>query len=463
MPPALPPALLDALLDPVTLRQVAVAATCNVSCALVGCFLVLRRISLMGDALSHAVLPGLVIALLVARDGGPAAMLVGAVGAGLATTFLTRITQEHGNVAADASLGVVYTTLFALGVVLVKRYMTDIHFDIACVYEGSLLNVAMNTTRIAGVDVPRAFFTAAPVLLAVVTVVTLLWKEWKVATFDPALAKTMGLAPTAMYYLLMTMVSVTVMTSFESIGSILVIAMLIAPGAAAQLLVDRLAPMLVVSAVLAVAATLLGAAAADAMNVSPAGAIAVAAGLLYAAAALFGPRYGVVSRLAGQTRLALRVRREDLLARLYRRREASPIGAGSPEAAAAGRVTAAEAVAICGGGWLGRRAVRQLLRRGQARQSGDTILLTDAGAAEGQRLVRSHRLWESYLVDEVGLQTDHVHDPAHEVEHFLGESIQAQIEEQIAPRLDRGRDPHGRDIPAAGGPRSDGRTGGGGT
>lgn len=425
--------MLEPLFDSVANRAVIVAATCNVACALVGCFLVLRRLSLMGDALSHAVLPGLVIALLLSQSSGPVAMLVGALAAGLATTFLTRLTQQHGGLAADASLGVVYTSMFALGVVLVKRHLGDIHFDVACVYEGSLLQVAMDTVTLGGGEVPRALLVAAPVLVVIVALLALLWKEWKVAAFDPALAKTMGFAPDALHYLLMLLVSITVMTSFESIGSILVIAMLIAPAAAAQILVDRLVWMLLVSAALAVAATVLGYAIADLADVSPAGCIAVAAGGLYVGAALLGPQHGILVRLAQHAQLAIRVRREDLLARLYRDQEQ-----GTPAA-----MPLAEAHGLAGDGWFGRRAVATLLARQEAHMTPAGLQLTDRGLAEGGRLVRTHRLWETYLVEEVGLPIDHVHDPAHRVEHFLDEAI----DEEIVRTLDIAQDPHGRDIP----------------
>lgn len=425
--------MIEALFESVGSRAIIVASTCNVACALVGTFLVLRQMSLMGDALSHAVLPGLVIALIVSGSTGPLPMLLGALAAGLATTFLTRLTQQHGRVAADASLGVVYTSLFALGVVLVKRYASDIHFDIACVYEGSLLQVALDTIPIGNIEVPRALTVALPVLLLVVALLVLLWKEWKVATFDPAIAETMGFAPDWLHYLLMVMVSVTVMTSFESIGSILVVAMLIAPAAAAQILTDRLVTTLVIAAVLAVVATVSGYWLADLLDVSPAGCIAVAAGGLYLVAALFGPQHGILSRVIQNANLALRVRREDLLARLYRKQEATP-----PES-----VSQAAAIEIAGGGWLGSRALRQLLQRGQARSSAGSLELTDQGMAEGRRLVRSHRLWEAYLVNELGMPTDHVHDPAHRIEHFLDSAINDEIEST----LDGAEDPHGRQIP----------------
>lgn len=425
----------DALFNSVTARALLVVLTCNASCALVGCFLVLRRMSMMGDALSHAVLPGLVIAFLLSGSMGAAPMLAGAIGAGVVTTFLTQAVHRYGRVTPDASLGVVYTSLFALGVLLIKQRLSDTHFDIQCVYEGSLLVAALDTQSVAGVEVPRAMFAAAPVLVLVVAALAVFWKELKIAAFDPPLAATLGFAPGAMHYLLMLLVSLATVTSFEAIGSILVVAMLIAPGAAAQLFARRLAPMLALSVALSVVATAVGCTVSmhPAVNVSPSGAIAVTAGLIYIGAVLFAPGEGVVSRALDNARVALRVRREDVLTLLYRR----------DEAGAAPALPAQEAVAVAGGGPFGRLAVRSLKRRGEATRDAAGLRLTDAGAALAAQLVRGHRLWEAYLVDEMGVAPDHVHEAAHVMEHVLDERIRGEIAEKLGVETD----PHGRDIP----------------
>lgn len=414
-------------------RAVTVAATCNVACALVGCFLVVRRISLMGDALSHAVLPGLVVAVIFTGDVNAGPILLGALAAGVVTTLLTSVAQRYGRVAADASLGVVFTSMFALGVVLVKRYISDVHFDISCIYEGSLLKIALDTIDVGGVEIPRALPAAALVLAVVLGCLALFWKELLVGSFDPGLAHNLKLAPQAMHYLLMVLVSFTTVASFQAVGSILVVAMLIAPPAAAQLLSDRMPRILLIAAGLTLVATVGGYAASIALGVSSAGMMACSAGLLYAAAALGSPRYGVLSRLATNARVALRVRREDVLSRLYRDAEGTGGPATTPEAAQA----------EAGGGLIGFFALQSLKRRNLVLDTDGRLQLTEAGAAEGSRLVRAHRLWETYLVDQVGVQPDHVHEAAHLMEHYLDEPIRAEI----AGAVDSSEDPHGRRIP----------------
>jgi Mn-dependent DtxR family transcriptional regulator len=237
-----------------------------------------------------------------------------------------------------------------------------------------------------------------------------------------------------MHYLLMLLVSLATVTSFEAIGSILVVAMLIAPAATAQLLVHRLGPMLLVSAGAAVGATLLGYRAAVYWNVSPSGSIAVMAGLFYLAAVLLSPTEGILSRILDNLRVALRVRREDVLALLYRQQEADAKAA----------LSRSEAVHVAGDGLLGNLAVRSLQRRGETDFQNGSLVLSAAGARTAADLVRAHRLWETYLVDEVGIQADHVHEAAHVMEHVLDAKIRDEIAQQLG---DVHTDPHGRNIP----------------
>lgn len=406
-------------------------ATVNAACALVGAFLILRRMSLMGDAIAHAVLPGLVVAFVLSGSMAIVPMFIGAVVVGLLTTFLTQTLHQYAGVPSDASMGIVFTALFALGVVLVKAFTHGLHFDVQCVYEGALEFVPF-TERVWGL--PRQLFSSLAVLLVNSVVLVVLWKELKVSSFDPELATTMGFSATAMHYLLMTLVSVTTVASFEAVGSILVVAMLIVPASTAYLISDRLGPMVVLSAVIGVLAAVLGYWAGMYWDTSISGMMAVAAGVLFTIAALFSPRYGVVSKVAHNVRMTLQVLREDLLAMLYRVEE---LGNTKP-------LTPADAQTAVGETWLARAALHQLKRSDQVRHENSHLVLTDAGRDEARQLVRSHRLWEAFLVKHLGLPLDHVHDPAHRVEHYIDAEIQQLIVEDLETAE---QDPHGRDIP----------------
>jgi manganese/zinc/iron transport system permease protein len=411
------------------------AAATNAACAVVGCFLVLRRMSLMGDALSHAVLPGLAVAFIWSGSYGIGPLLVGAVVAGLLSTFLTQTLHQYASVPSDASMGVVFTSLFALGVVLIKKYIHGVHFDMRCVYEGLLELTPWSRWDVLGYELPRAAVMAVGMLIVNAAVIAVLWKEFKLSSFDPALATTMGFSAGVMHYLLMAIVAVTAVASFEAVGSILVVAMLVAPPATAHLLVDRLGPMVSLAALVGALAAVIGYVLGVWIDTNYAGMMTVSASGLYGLAVLFSPKYGIVSAGVRNMQTALRVVREDLLAMLYR----------IEELRAPRRLASADAQQAVGGGLLARWGLRGLVRHGRVTSAGNQLELTTRGRDDAKQLVRSHRLWESYLVQYLGLPLDHVHEPAHRVEHFIG----PELREELQHKLDEtGVDPHGREIPS---------------
>jgi manganese/zinc/iron transport system permease protein len=423
-----------AFLSPVAGRIILVGALTNVACALIGCFLVLRRMSLMGDAISHAVLPGLVLAFIVSGSLNIVPLFIGAALIGLLTTFLTQTLHQYGRVPTDASMGVVFTSLFALGVVLLKQYVSGVHFDVSCVWEGMLSKAALDTFELGGWNLPQQLKTIAPVVLVNIAIIALLWKELKISSFDPALSTTMGFSATAMHYLLMAVVAITTVASFEAVGSILVVAMLIVPPATAQLLCDRLSRMVLVACLFAVLSAVLGYWCAVHWNVEPAGTMAVVAGGMYGLAVLFAPQYGIVSAVVRNLQTTLRILREDLLLMLYRVEELD----------ATKRLRPGEAVTAVGGGLLARWALAMLQRRGRVAVQDGRLQMTDDGRWRAARLVRGHRLWEAYLVKHLGLPLDHVHAPADRVEHFIQQPLRDQLQQAVD---DAERDPHGREIP----------------
>jgi manganese/zinc/iron transport system permease protein len=419
--------------NPEGLWMVATAVATCMACALLGSFLVLRRMSLMGDALSHAVLPGLAIAFILSKSYSIGPLLLGAVAAGLLTTFLTQTLHQYARVPVDASMGVVFTSMFALGVVLIHKGIQGVHFD-TCIYQGNIEYVWMNEIDVLGRLVPRAFVATAGAFALNAIVVALFWKEFKLSSFDPALATTMGFSAGLLHYLLMALVAVTSVASFEAVGSILVVAMLIVPPATAHLLVDRLGPMVILAAAIGALSAVLGYVLGVWFNTNLAGMMTVTAAGLYGLAVLFSPRYGILSTAVANLQTALRVVREDLLAMLYRLEELH-----SPR-----RLASAEAQQAVGGGLLARWGLRGLLRDGRVLTGGQGLELTASGRDAARQMVRSHRLWETYLVKVLGLPLDHVHEPAHRVEHFIGKELREELEAEVdAPD----RDPHGREIP----------------
>src|SRR5215469_1340919 len=164
---------------------IAVAATANLACALLGCYLLLRRMSLLGDAVSHAVLPGVVIGFWISGSTSSGWIFVTAVAVGLLATLLIQLLHGFAQVAEDASMGVVFTSLFALGVVMLVQVGPHVDLDVDCVLYGLLELVSTDTQPVFGVEVPRAMFSMAGVLAGTLLFIGLLWKELKLVAFDP--------------------------------------------------------------------------------------------------------------------------------------------------------------------------------------------------------------------------------------------------------------------------------------
>jgi len=236
------------------------------------------------------------------------------------------------------------------------------------------------------------------------------------------------------------MTAVVTVAAFEAIGSILAVAMLIVPPATANLLTDRLNRMFVLAAGLACTASFFGYLLARQCGVSVSGMMAVAAGLQFALAVLFAPKHGVLAKAWRTVLLATRIAGEDLLARLYRAEEYRSSTTGPTNAPAERQATAL----VPTSGLVGRLAHLRLLRRGDLRRTPTGAALTEQGRREAESLVRAHRLWEAYLMENFQLPLDHVHEPAEKIEHFLGPELQQRLAESL-PKTDL--DPHGREIP----------------
>lgn len=423
---------------------VAAGVLCAVASSLLGNFLVLRKMSMLGDAITHAILPGLAAAFFItgARDSLP--MFLGAAIVGVLTALFTEWIRGFGKVDEGAAMGVVFTALFALGLIMIVQAADRVDLDPGCVLYGAIELTPLDTIAIGSYQVPRVVAVLSVVLLVNLFTVLVFYKELKLSSFDPALAMTLGINANWMHYLLMTLVAITAVASFESVGNILVVAMFVVPPAAAYLCTDRLGPMIAISALLAAISAIMGHVGAIVVpqfigyhSTTTAGMMAVSAGLLFCLAALFAPRYGIVVRFVRGRLLSLQILTEDVLALLYRVEERSrslpAMGvAGLRQILSTGPLATQTALF-----WLRRQGAVQLTNSGYG--------LTERGRDRARILVRSHRLWEQYLVTTGGLSEDRLHDSAERLEHFTDERLRRQLADETAsPRID----PHGAPIPA---------------
>lgn len=426
---------------------VVTGALCAMSCALLGSFLVLRHMSMMGDSISHAVLPGLAAAFLLTGDRTSTAMFLGAVIVGVLTAVFTQWVHNFGRVDRGASMGIVFTTLFAIGLIMIVRAADDVDLDPGCVLYGAIELVPLPSDAdltIAGLTIPRPTFVLGIVFLINAAVVALLYKEFKISSFDPALATTLGINARVMHYLLMTLVAVTTVASFEALGSILVIAMLIVPAASAYLLTDRLGLMLLLALIIAAASAWLGHYTAITVptwfgfvDTSTSGMMAVSAGGLFVVIALLAPRYGVLTKMYARLSLRLRIAREDVLGLLYRLEETQDQRPSPVELPAMRQRLHSTATVL-------KVAIGQLRRGGYVQRAGGRLQLTDRGRDRAARLVRAHRLWESYLDQHSSVPPDQLHHAAERLEHITDE----QLSDALSAATKQPRyDPHGREVP----------------
>lgn len=273
-----------------------IAATVAVACALPGVFLVLRRMALMSDAISHAILLGIVLGFFAVGDLASPVLIAAAAATGVLTVWLVELLNRSRLVREDAAIGLVFPALFSIGVILLARYAGSVHLDVDAVLLGELVFAPFRRLTVGGVDLgPKILYVMLAILALNAAFLALFYKELKLTTFDAALAAALGFSPGLLHYLFMTLVSITAVGAFDAVGSVLVVALMIAPPAAAYLLTDRLSVMIGLSAAIGVLSAISGYWMSYALDVSIAGSMAAMTGVFFGAAFLLAPERGVVA------------------------------------------------------------------------------------------------------------------------------------------------------------------------
>jgi manganese/zinc/iron transport system permease protein len=268
------------------------------ACGLVGNYLILRRMALVGDAISHSVLPGLAIAFLATGTRNSGVMFLGALTAGVVTTLLIELIHKKSRVKQDAAIGISFTSLFAIGVILISLYASKIDLDQECVLYGEILFVPLEPfVNLFGIALgPGSVLRMAVVTLLTVLFILLFYKELLVSSFDPGLATSVGINATAVHYAIMCWLSVVVVSAFEAVGAIHVVAMLIIPGATATLLASRLPKIQLLTVTHAAISSVGGVHLSTWLDCSTAGAMVVMASILFVGAWIFSPSQGLLRR-----------------------------------------------------------------------------------------------------------------------------------------------------------------------
>ena len=414
-----------------TLRNVLMGATLlGVVGGVMGCFALLRRQSLLGDALAHAALPGVCIAYLLTRSKSPLPLFLGALAAGLVGALMILAVVRLSRIKEDAAIGIVLSVFFGAGIVLLT-HIQKLPFGNQSGLDKYLFGQA--ATLMPRDVQAMAVLGGLAVLLAVV-----FYKELKLLCFDREFGQSVGYPMRRLEILLTVMLVMVVVVGLQTVGVVLVVAALITPAAAARQWTERLSVMLVLAAVVGGGSGAIGALVSASMPRLPTGPVIVlCSSTLLVVSLLFAPQRGLVWAMLAERRVAWRIREENLLKDLYGWAERSrsweqPVPWPSVMGLRGDRRGRLEHLA------------RRLRRRGLLANAGDGALLTGEGRAAAERVVRKHRLWEVYLTRRLELPLDHVHRDAEAMEHALSEAALDDLDASLGyPTLD----PHGQTIP----------------
>ena len=245
------------------------------ACSILGTFLVLKSMAMVSDAITHTILLGIVVAFFAVHDLNSPLLIVGAGIVGVLTVYLVELLNSTRLVKEDSAIGVVFPLLFSIAVILISRYAGNVHLDVDSVLLGELAFAPFNRIQIFGFSIAKGLVATFIVFLINLSFVVIFFKELKISVFDKALAITLGMKPILIHYMLMSLVSMTAVSSFEAVGSILVVAFMIGPPITAYLLTDKLKVMIGLSLVLGAVASIIGFHFARFFDISIAGSIAV--------------------------------------------------------------------------------------------------------------------------------------------------------------------------------------------
>lgn len=272
-----------------------IAALVSIACAIPGTFLVLRKMAMISDAISHAILPGIVLGFFITQDLNSPLLILLAALTGVITVMLVEFIQKTGLVKEDTAIGLVFPALFSIGVILIAKNANDVHLDIDAVLLGELAFAPFDRLLLSGTDMgPKSLWVIGSILIITLTLLLLFFKELKLSTFDKGLATTLGFSPVLIHYGLMTVSSVTIVGAFDAVGAVLVVALIIAPAATAYLLTDDLRKMLLLSCLFGVFSAISGYWMAHLLDASIAGSMTTVLGIVFLFAYLFSPKQGVL-------------------------------------------------------------------------------------------------------------------------------------------------------------------------
>jgi len=402
-------------------------------CGLLGSFIVVRKMALFGDAISHAVLPGVALGFLWSMSKDPVAILIGATLAGLAGSLLVGAIRRTTRIKQDAALGIVLASFFAIGLCLIRIIQNN---------EGASKITGLKSYLFGDVAVLDRYdvITMGVVVILTVILFGLLYRPFLAISFDRQFAVSIGFPVRILEALFQMFLAFAIVISLQAVGVVLVSAMLITPAATAYLLVDRMHRMLwiamgvgMLSAVIGVFLSFLGS------NLPTGPFMVLSASSIFTMAYLFSPKYGRFTKWLRHRARVKKVREENSLKSIYKVLESKGLES-SGNRVLMKDLSSHRKMSIAGL----VKEIKNMQRSGLVKLEGDNVSLTDDGFDKARSVVRNHRLWELYLTNEANYALDHVHDDAEKVEHFLSEEEVSELESYLDYPQE---DPHGKPIP----------------
>lgn len=405
------------------IRALIASSLVGIMCGALGAFIVLRNMALIGDALAHAILPGVVLAFIVIGYSS-LGFFTGAVLAGLLTAAGITWIQQNVGTKNDAAIGIVFTAMFSLGVVGISWISKDegVHLDLKDFLFGNVLGVY-----------DQDLYLTAAICLYVIISLYVFYRYLFVSTFQSVVAETMGISVNIIHYFLMLLLSFAVVASLQTVGVIQVVAMLITPSSTALLLSSRLRTVVILSGFIGLLSAVLGLVLAIIFSTTPGPMMALVATALYILAVFFAPTKGMVFKFFAKRKQAQKIQLEDVLKQSWK---ISQKGAA---------VTLDGLKSVLGMESSKLNQLLQILRnRKLLSLQNNRIDLTNSGTEEAERLVRAHRLWETYLVEKMGLDDSQIHEEAEKMEHKMTDEMINEVDRSLGFPS---KDPHGSPIP----------------
>ncbi|MFL0684191.1 MAG: iron chelate uptake ABC transporter family permease subunit [Algoriphagus aquaeductus] len=399
----------------------------GIGSAYVGTFSFLDKKALLGDAISHAVLPGICLGFILAGEKNPVYIVTGAFLSGALATFLSSWLRKNTKLSEDTIIATILSVFFGVGIVMLTGLQKSGNPEIAGLNSfifGNAIGISESDLMIYG-----------GLSLTIIMVLTLFLKEFRLMVFDPEYGKAIGFPMEAIRFLFNVLMILAVVIGIQAIGVVLMAALLITPGAAARFWTDRLHPLLILAASFSIVSGILGTYISFVIPQMPTGPwVVVFLSLIALLSFMFSPKSGIIFRYFSRKNYLRKTHKDHLMKALYKAREENKEGLSIEEIY---ELYPYQKVQI-------DQSIKDLLKEGFIIKNQLLVSLTSKGTSDAMRIVRLHRLWELYLNESMNIAPDHVHESAEQMEHLLTPELEAMLEKRLNfPTLD----PHQETIP----------------